>query len=546
MRIKIELDNIYFFYRYDEKFIRVAKKLGCKWLPYTKVWACKRSQVSEYMISELAKFFPRIEIEKLRGILIEKHRRIEESRKSSSDIDIPVPPGLSLYPYQKAGVEFIINRKHVLLADEMGLGKTIQAIAYLNLTQAFPVVVICPASLKYNWEKEMKKWLISERRIQVLEGKKDEVDKTADVVILNYDIVASYVSVFNEIGIKTLILDEVHYIKSYQAQRTKAVMSLQADKIIALSGTPMLNRPVELWPVLSKMGVFKDFWHYANRYCDVRRTRYGLDLNGASHLDELAGVLRSTVMLRREKKDVLQELPEKIRTIIPLRVKSREISEIEDDIRKIIEELREIQGKYEEIKEVGGVDLEEVTSKIKSKMRVYVDVMEHYRILAAKKKLPYIIEFIRDVLEQNGEKLVVFCYHREIYEALQNEFQDIVVGIQGGDSAEKRQEAVDRFQNDEKIKLFVGSIRASAEGVTLTASSKVIFAEYDWTPARMIQAEDRVHRIGQKKAVNSYWFVLSDSIEENIVNKLVEKMKISSAVMLDEREEELFILDTIT
>jgi len=362
----------------------------------------------------------------------------------------------------------------------------------------------------------------------------------------------------NQKGIKILVLDEVHYIKNYKAKRTQAVQQVKSEKIIALSGTPLLNRPIELWTTLHLVApkIFKDFWYFAKRYCNAHQTRYGWDMNGASNLEELAMKLRTTIMLRREKKDVLMELPDKIRTVIPLKLQlSVEIIKIENEIKNILKQLEEMTARINELKQkikAGEVEEKELKDEIEKirlrrmeSQKVAFERIEKYRQEIAKAKLPFIVEFIRDIITQNGDSLVVFCHHQEIYDALLKEFGDIAVGIVGGMDARERQEAVEKFQNDKNIKIFVGSIHAAGEGITLTRASKVVFAEYDWTPAKMIQAEDRVHRIGQKEIVNSYWFSVINSIDEMFIGKLIQKMNIINTTLETKDEDVILFLSNI-
>lgn len=264
--------------------------------------------------------------------------------------------------------------------------------------------------------------------------------------------------------------------------------------------------------------------------------------NGATNVEELAKLLKQTVMVRREKKDVLKDLPDKMRVVMPIDVEvGGKLQRLEEKVKQVIEQLEKLQGELEQRKSVG--DKEGVKS-VRARMRAVwsgsIGEIEEYRKEAVVRKLPFMFEFIDNCLEQE-DKLVVFTYHRDIWEEVMQKYKDIAVGIVGGDDMKKRDEVVRKFQEDDKVRLFVGSIRACGEGITLTSANKAVFIEYDWTPAKMLQAEDRLHRIGQKSTVYSYWFVLKDSIDEYFVKKILDKVKVIEKV-LDVKEKEEFIL----
>lgn len=568
MGVKFDGRKLKFQTKYDPALILMMKKLGAIWDSWARVWIIDleryfgRGGVCE-KLWKLSKFIEDRDVRDLfENILCERERlhyrqRREEEERKKESFRVLVPEGLSLFRFQEEGIrEMFAKGKRILLADEMGLGKTIQAIVYLSSLlangdgQILPTLVVCPAVVKLNWVREIRKWFLKNNgesvKVQVIQGRSDVLRDGMDFYIVNYDVLQDYVGKFH--GINSLILDECHYIKNRLAKRTKAVFEVvkrnNPEVILALSGTPVLNRPVELWSTLRLLcpDLFKSFWDYALRYCGAYKSAWGWVFNGASNVEELAEILKRTVMIRREKKDVLRDLPPKMRMVVPLRVeKDGKFLVLEERVREIVVQLERLQKELEERMKEGRFDF---VKEIKKRMRAlwsgnFADI-EMYRKEAVERKFDFVCEFIDNCLEQDG-KIVVFCHHRDVWQRLMDRYRRIAVGVIGGDDVKKRDEMVRKFQEDDRIRIFVGSIRASGEGITLNKANKVVFMEYDWSPARMLQAEDRLHRVGQVDVVNSYWFVLEDSIDEYFVKKLIEKLQVIEKV-LDVKEGEKFVL----
>jgi SNF2 family DNA or RNA helicase len=422
-----------------------------------------------------------------------------------------------LFPYQRKGVGFIeIKEGRALLADEMGLGKTVQALAWLQLhVKKRPAVIVCPASLKLNWAREAQKWM-TDPNVEILSGK-DPWIPVGDVLIINYDIVSAWIAVLQEMEIKVLILDECHLIKNSAAKRTKAIKQLAKGipHRIALSGTPIVNKPVEAFNAIKIVNpsVAGNFWDYAQRYCGAHRNGFGWDFNGATNTQELHMKLTNSIMLRRLKKDVLTELPDKTYSFIPIEIDNRkEYTTAEDNF---IAFVRATKGKEAAEKANNAAALAEI---------------EGLKQLAVKGKLNQAVQWIEEFLESE-DKLVVFTTHTFTIDTLMQKFKDIAVRVDGSTSLKTRQEAVDSFQTNPRCKLFVGNIKAAGVGLTLTAASNVVFLELPWTPGDLQQAEDRCHRIGQKDNVTIYYLLAERSIEERIAHLLDEKKKILSSVL---------------
>lgn len=462
----------------------------------------------------------------------EKEEALHLSRASDLDIEIPAPYSLDYLPYQKAGIAFASQRDNSLIADEMGLGKTIQAIGVINLDKTVKsALVICPASLRLNWKRELEKWLIRGFSIGVVD-KNDYPD--TDIVIINYDVLERHKERLNGKVWDILVLDEAHYLKNPKAKRTKMVFggkeidAIPAKRKVFLTGTPILNRPMELFPIINALDPerWPNFFSYARRYCAAVRNAFGWDFTGASNLEELQDRLRSTIMVRRLKSEVLTELPPKRRQVIELEPDSatkKVISQESDQWDRnsgVIESLRlavEL-AKISDKKE----DYLAAVGNLKEGMTAAFTEMAIIRQQIALAKVPYVVEHLKNA----SGKVIIFAHHKSVIAELQSVLGDEAVNLTGDTKMEDRQAAVDAFQNDDRIKFFIGSIKAAGVGLTLTASSHVVFAELDWVPGSLSQAEDRAHRIGQRESVLVQHLVLEGSLDAVMAQTLVDKQEV--------------------
>jgi SNF2 family DNA or RNA helicase len=422
-----------------------------------------------------------------------------------------------LKKYQKEGVKLIERFKgHTLLADEMGLGKTIQILTWMNKhKELFPVIVVVPASLKWVWEMQAKEHI--GKRGTIVEGTRPRSLKNEKFIIINYEILHHWIPELLKIQAKVLVVDECHYIKSRKTKRTKAVKLLSKDipYTIALSGTPLTNRPAELFTTLNliRPDLYPSFWSFAHRYCCPIRMPWGWEYKGASHLDELHNNLKSTMMIRRLKKDVLKELPDKTREVVPLKLKGyKKYGEAENDFINWLSKKSLV--------------------KARRAMRAEAMVKLGYLLrLSAKLKIRKGGKWIDDFLKGNDEKLVVFCTHKKIIKKLHDWYKDISVVVDGSVIGHKRKLAVMKFQRDKKIRIFIGNIKAAGLGIDLWAASTCVFMELDWVPGNHTQAEDRLHRIGQKDAVMIYYLIAKDTIEEKLCKLIQQKQETLTAVL---------------
>jgi len=475
---------------------------------------------------------------------IEKHgagqlAALEASRATSADIHVPKPEGLNYYPFQLAGIKYAAERDNTLLGDEMGTGKTLQVLGLINLDPNIKrVLVICPATIKINWKREGEKWLVRPRNIAVVNAK-DPFPEDADMVIINYDIVGRYRDELRAKEWDLLVVDECHYLKNGKTGRTKEILGkyyrkkadritpIPAKKKMFLTGTPILNRPAELWTVLKALDpkTWGSWFYFHKRFCDAKQTRFGWDMSGSSHLDELQDKLRSTIMVRRMKAEVLKELPPKVRQVIELPAMGSR--------KKVAAERRAWELQEEDLAELyERVELSMVTDDT-DEHRAAVDALKVGRMAAfgaisrmrketAIAKIPMVLAHLEQVLE-NGKKVVLFAHHHAVVDRIAEELGRACVTLTGDTPQEARQMAIDRFQADESCRVFIGSIKAAGVGITLTAASHVIFAELDWTPASLSQAEDRCHRIGQVDSVLVQHLVFEESLDAIMARKVIAK-----------------------
>jgi SNF2 family DNA or RNA helicase len=422
---------------------------------------------------------------------------------------------VKLYPFQEKVVQEINDFDGCsLIALDMGLGKTIVSLQWIKQEEAFPAVVVCPASVKYHWELECKQLELSS---VVLEGRKPHpISDNVDIIILNYDILAWWQK---ELNAETVVIDECHYIANPKTKRTKATKLLckGAAFVLALSGTPLVNRPIELQTTLAilrpDIRIFSNRWKYATRYCALKMGAFGWEMNGSSNTEELNKLLRKNVMVRRLKKDVLPDLPPKVRRVIPLPIKKREEYEYARD--NFLKWLKSISG----------------AKARRAAMAEQLTRMSYLLQLAAKRKLPYVIEWVRDFFQESDEKLVLFARHRGMLDILEREIKVPSVRIDGSVTGRKRQALVEEFQAYNRVKLLLGNIQAAGTGLNLQAASTVAFTELTYRPAEHTQAEDRIHRIGSKGTAWCYYLIAHNTIEERLCELIQDKQKVISAVL---------------
>jgi len=546
---------------------------GCKIGLRHKVWWTAKPECAALLRSECD--------EAALALLTRHITSVEASKAMDADIDVPVPPGLAYLPYQKGAIAYALARPNTLIADEMGLGKSIEALGIINASpHVKSALLIVPASLRLNWAREAKKWLVRDVKTFVVEESKSQIPADAELVIVNYDLIRSK-RVNHPGGLldtsgklvrqlqsslihaqlmarswDVMIVDECHRLKDTKAlqsiamfgvaeQKRKGITAVpglmhQAKQMVFLSGTPFQNKPIEIQPILAALvpSEFGNFFAFAKKYCNAHQDDRGhWDFDGASNMPELQEKLRSTCMVRRLKRDVMRELPPKRRQVILLPADGAAkavaaetkawamheerlaILRNEADYAHAANDQTAYKAAAEALRAAGKIGFEEIAQERKN---------------VAMAKLPRVIAHLEDAFAQGIEKIVLFCYHHDVSNALMAHFGDAAVKLTGEvTSNNERQLAVDRFQTDPAVKLFVGSIGAAGVGHTLTASSTVIFAELDWVPANVSQAEDRCHRIGASLHTNVLvqHLVLDGSIDARMVQLLIEKQEIADAAL---------------
>ena len=418
---------------------------------------------------------------------------------------------------------------------------TIEAIGVINAgSKPERVLIICPASLKGNWAREFAKWTTHRLSIGIATSK--EPWPPDHVVIVNYDILDRFEKEIAGTVFDYLIVDECHYVKNSNTKRAAHVLGrakkgarpavdpIKARKRMFMSGTPIVNRPKELWPIIHSLDPkrWTSFFKYAMRYCGAYHNGWGWDFSGSSNLGELQEILRSTVLVRRLKSEVLKELPDKVRQVIELPANgAKKLIEAEwEKWREHKDKVEELQKRIEDaavLKDVGAY--REAVQALRSEMVIAFSSMAQVRHDTAVAKIPMVVEHLTNVLE-SGNKVVVFAHHHDVVDALAKEFEGSCVVVDGRVPPGRRIELVDAFQMNPKMNLFIGSITAAGVGITLTAASHVIFAELDWVPGNVSQAEDRLHRIGQKDSVLVQHLVLEDSLDAHMAKVIVKKQEV--------------------
>lgn len=530
MRQIIEQGNVFVIsYEYSETLTEHVRKLPARKFDYIKkVWTVPleyRSHVEEF--ARTHKF-------NMKGLGNNPFANFDYAIPEMPDLTVEIPLKRELFPFQKQGIAYALQHKRLIIGDQPGLGKTAQAIATVLAANAFPCLVICPSSLKINWEREWDMW--TARRAIVLN---DSVKRTftyfyeagmAHVFITNYESLKKYfvteikqktdasgkkskltlkdIKFNDKINFfKSVIVDESHRIKDLKTQQTKFTKGICTGKeyILLLTGTPVVNKPKDLISQIGVIDRMSDFYGYPNFvkwFCDSE-----------DHWKELNVLLRRKCFYRREKKDVLKQLPSKMRAAVLCDITTRK--EYADALRDLEIYLR----RYRQASD------EQVAKSMKGEIMVRIGILKN---ISARGKLADVVDYVSDVVD-SGEKIVLFVHLREVSDTLKR-FFPAAVTILGSDDSQTRQRNIDRFQNDASCQLIICSIKAAGVGITLTASSRVAFVELPWHPADCEQCEDRAHRIGQVESVQCTYFLGKDTIDEWIYKIIAEKRDMTKQI----------------
>jgi len=515
------------------KYIEIAKSFGSKiqedrvlMEPVEKIWVEKllcESDKAYHIWGNITKELPSI------CMWIPKASVIPEEKTLNREVDYSPYDHRPPMNHQKEAIEKLLANNRYILADDMGLGKTTSTVIASIESNANKVLIVCPASLKINWKREIE--LYSDEEVLIVEGKK--WGSTAKYYIINYDILKNFhttektedsdaYKIILQEDFDLAIVDEAHYISNPQAQRTKLLNDILAkiSKVWLLTGTPMTSRPINYYNLLKIVNspLTLNWKSYVLRYCKGYQFRVGgrkiWNTSGASNLDELRDQTKS-IVLRRLKTDIL-DLPEKIVSPIWLELKN---SFYDDELTEFIRISEE--------------------NKEKESITVTLNRLMKLRQLIAIEKVDHTCEIIDNVLEQ-GKKVIVFTNFTMSLDMIHEKYKKKSVVLDGRMSKEKRQISVDRFQNDDKVKIFIGNIKAAGVGITLTSADTVIMNDLSFVPADHSQAEDRAYRYGQKNSVLVYYPVFENTIEKTIYNILQKKKDIIDQVMGDGEYSESF------
>ena len=449
---------------------------------------------------------------------------------SGNDADTAFRKALALadglFPHQVEGVAFLLGRRRAILADDMGLGKTRQAVVSLrHLAPAGPYLVVCPASVKRNWAREIG-LVAPEASILVIEGNAS-VPVTGEWIIVNYDILSAHATTLQRVPWAALVFDEAHYLKNHTSARSKLARDLAARAsanatqplaVQLLTGTPLTSRPRDLFVLLQLVAhpLGRSFLAFAKRYCAAEKGDFGWKTGGASNIDELTVQLHG-IMLRRSKDDVLA-LPPKLRTWLRVDVPAHTGSHA---IKKVFALLA---GKHE-----ASTGRAPGTLDPRKRGKLLAFLTEARQALAFA-KTSATIDFVRGAIEQ-GEKVIVFSCFEDPIQRLASAFGPAAVVLTGKTPSARRQELVDRFQQEPDVQVFLANIVAGGTGLNLTAATQVVFNDLDWVPTNHWQAEDRAYRIGQTRTVNVTYFVAQNTIDDFVQTVLETKAALVNAIV---------------
>jgi SNF2 family DNA or RNA helicase len=520
------------------KYINIVQSFGDKLMeskllpkPPEKIWCEKLLCESDKAFHIWGKV---LDTEQNHAFWIPKIAVVQEEKKLNRVIDYSKYGTRPPMEHQNVAIEKLLANDKFILADDMGLGKTTSAVIASLETGAKKVLIVCPASLKINWDREIKNY--TDRKVLIVEGRK--WGSTFDYYIINYDIIKNYHSTDNSedsddykllvnAGFELAIVDEAHYISNNTAQRTRLLNDVleKIPRVWLLTGTPMTSRPINYFNLLKIVDspLTLNWQSYVRRYCAGYQFRVGnrkvWNTSGASNLDELREQTKNLI-LRRMKTDIL-DLPEKMISPLFLELTSKMYDEELEDFMRITNDNKE-----------------------KETISVTLNRLMKIRQLISFEKIPYTCEIIDKCIEQ-GKKVIVFTNFTMTLDMIHEKYKKNSVILDGRMSKEKRQDSVDKFQTQDKIKVFISNIVAGGVGITLTAAEVVIMNDLSFVPAHHSQAEDRAYRYGQKNSVLVYYPIFENTIEKIIYNILQKKKGIIDQVMGDGEYSESFSKDLI-
>jgi len=562
-------------FRYDYDTKELVKSYGWKWRANEKEWSTTDSSIALALAKAIddQSTVERIEeIEKLQGIADKEAFVMSSAKEPANGVRVWSPEGLEFKQYQMAFFDWYRQRQanrpslpSLLLADEMGTGKTIMSAGLFTQISEQKAngdqsrfLVICTAGMKILWEREVRKWCKELSVIKIKGTKILDYLPTENVVVINYDLVIHHRPWIDQIADKygwdLIICDEAHYLKNPKAKRTSAILGgrvdngnrneFRLDKRIPsigggklfLTGTPLVNRPVELWPILKECdpdGLGENWQRFVRRYCGAYKGRYGWDTSGATNLEELQVKLRSSIMIRRRTNEVLDQLPaiQRQAIVLPENGNAGLVQaewEAFNNHEQVLKELEDIRTNKDG-------DMDALVRTLGDRQQTAFAELAKYRKLVGLAKRDHVIEHCKNVIDSRG-KVVLFAWHKDVVTALMEGLQEFnPVRLTGADSQTSRQASVDSFQDDKTVKVIILNLEAGGVGITLTGTEQagfctsVVFSELDWRPSIMQQAERRVARLGADESATNilvHHVVLDGSLDATISNRLIDKQNV--------------------
>ncbi|XP_067649630.1 SWI/SNF-related matrix-associated actin-dependent regulator of chromatin subfamily A-like protein 1 [Haliotis asinina] len=504
---------------YHAGLVEIFKSLNTKlYDAVSRKWSFKLEDYDN-LLKAVGPLKPQVQLEPLPRAVLQMFAKQLRGIYESNDIpdaDLSKVDSVlvnALMPFQRLGVSFAIHKQgRVLLADDMGLGKTIQAIcvaAYYR--HLWPLLVVSPSSVRFDWAQQIRRWIpsLDPQEINVVVSGKSSCT-SGQVNIVSYDILARKAEDFKKKHFQVVIMDECHFLKNFKTVRTKAALPIlqSARKVLLLSGTPALSRPSELYTQIVAVvpSLFK-FHDFGVRYCDGKQQPWGWDFSGASNMVELQLLLEERIMIRRQKKDVLSQLPAKVRQMVLLDPQSIKSNKDLKNSSKLLDH-----------KNLKGME----------RRGALLEYFHH--TCTAKTKA--VRDYILDMLESD-KKFIVFAHHQEMLDAVEDAIVSCKNGpefirIDGKTSSEQRNIYCGRFQTSESVRVAVLSITAANAGLNMAAASVVVFAELFWNPGILVQAEDRAHRLGQMDCVNVHYLVAQRTADDYIWPLIQSKLEVLS------------------
>lgn len=533
------------YYEYDPEKVAFCRSLkdGFGWqrFGFAADGKLKRWVFSESLfVPVLAERFPELQIDpEVERVVKHEQEWTKQEKKREEKIDIIKRKedtdfrvkGLKkeLYPYQRVGVEFLVESGgRAINASEMGTGKTAMTLAYIKHQKFQRSLIVAPASVKFSWKNEIQKW--TNLSSIVIDSTTDiaSIDADINIWVINYDILKKHFGQLGKIRFDCIVGDEAQLIKNPQAIRTKAFRQLSSNigSVILLSGTPLLSRPAELYSLLNIIDPKTwNHWHdYARRYCKLTRTPWGWDSSGATNIDELHARIQK-YFIRFKKDDILKELPPKIFTEIPIQLPGDIAKEYNSAEKDLAMHLRLYSGKQPA----------QIAKTMQAEKLAKLNIL---RLLVAKGNAESAKEIIENIIE-TGEKILVFSSFVEPLENLKTYFGNQAVMITGKTDIKEREAIVKAFQEDKKVKIFLGGYKSAGTGITLTAASNFLGIDDPWNPADRSQSIDRLHRPGTTAtSVNIYRLHAIGTVAEDMKETLEKKQGIFDRV-IDGKSEEI-------